>query len=71
MKFSVTEKVTEAFFAGNKEEALQLFGEINNAGTAILMATHNFQLIEKYPHRVLTCKEGELLDSARGQAVVL
>ena len=44
---------------------LQLFGEINNAGTAILMATHNFQLIEQFPHRVLTCKDGELLDSAR------
>ena len=44
---------------------MQLFGEINNAGTAILMATHNFQLIEQYPHRVLTCKDGELLDSAR------
>ncbi|OGX81255.1 cell division ATP-binding protein FtsE [Hymenobacter glacialis] len=44
---------------------MQLFGEINNAGTAILMATHNFQLIEKYPHRVLTCQDGELLDSAR------
>jgi len=44
---------------------MQLFGEINNAGTAILMATHNFQLIEKYPHRVLTCKDGELLDSAK------
>jgi cell division transport system ATP-binding protein len=48
---------------------MQLFGEINNAGTAILMATHNFQLIEKYPHRVLTCKDGELLDSARPAVV--
>ena len=44
---------------------MQLFSEINNAGTAILMATHNFQLIEKYPHRVLTCQDGELLDSAK------
>ena len=44
---------------------MQLFGEINNAGTAILMATHNFQLIEKYPHRVLTCQDGKLLDSAQ------
>ena len=43
---------------------MQLFGEINNAGTAILMATHNFQLIEQYPHRVLTCRDGALLDSA-------
>ncbi|GAA4505086.1 ATP-binding cassette domain-containing protein [Hymenobacter ginsengisoli] len=44
---------------------MELFREINHAGTAILMATHNFQLLEKYPHRVLTCKEGQLLDSAR------
>ena len=49
------------------DSIMQLFAEINHAGTAILMATHNFQLIENYPHRVLTCKNGELLDSARGQ----
>lgn len=42
---------------------MQLFREINHAGTTVLMATHNFQLIEHYPHRVLTCKEGQLLDS--------
>jgi len=44
---------------------MELFREINHAGTAILMATHNFQLLEKYPHRVLTCRAGQLLDSAR------
>jgi cell division transport system ATP-binding protein len=44
---------------------MELFREINHAGTAILMATHNFQLLDRYPHRVLTCKEGQLLDSAR------
>ncbi|MBD2768085.1 ATP-binding cassette domain-containing protein [Hymenobacter sp. BT664] len=49
------------------DSIMQLFAEINNAGTAILMATHNFQLLEKYPHRVLTCKDGALLDSARYQ----
>jgi cell division transport system ATP-binding protein len=44
---------------------MELFREINHAGTAILMATHNFQLLEKYPHRVLTCQGGQLLDSGR------
>ncbi len=44
---------------------MDLFAEINHAGTAILMATHNFQLLEKYPHRVLTCQAGALLDSDR------
>ena len=43
---------------------MELFGQINRAGTAILMATHNFSLLEKYPHRVLTCQAGRLLDSA-------
>ncbi|MDO7876398.1 ATP-binding cassette domain-containing protein [Hymenobacter sp. ASUV-10] len=47
------------------DDIMRLFAEINNSGTAILMATHNFQLIDKYPHRVLTCKDGQLLDSAR------
>jgi cell division transport system ATP-binding protein len=48
------------------DDIMRLFAEINNTGTAILMATHNFQLIDNYPHRVLTCKDGQLLDSARG-----
>ena len=47
------------------EGIMELFREINHAGTAILMATHNFQLLEKYPHRVLTCQGGQLLDSGR------
>lgn len=44
---------------------MELFTEINHAGTAVLMATHNFQLIERYSHRVLTCQAGQLLDSGR------
>jgi len=44
---------------------MDLFTEINHAGTAVLMATHNFQVIERYPHRVLTCQSGQLLDSER------
>ncbi|MBJ6144812.1 cell division ATP-binding protein FtsE [Hymenobacter sp. BT559] len=44
---------------------MELFTEINHAGTAVLMATHNFQLIDRFPHRVLTCQGGQLLDSGR------
>ena len=43
---------------------MQLFREINHVGTTVLMATHNFQLIRDYPHRVLTCQDGQLRDSA-------
>jgi cell division transport system ATP-binding protein len=47
------------------DSIMRLFVEINNAGTAVLMATHNYQIIKQYPKRVLQCKDGQLLDSAR------
>ena len=45
------------------EGIMQLFLEINNSGTAILMATHNHSFLEKYPARLLKCENGKLLDS--------
>jgi cell division transport system ATP-binding protein len=47
------------------DDIMHLFLEINNSGTAILMATHNHQLINTYPKRVLKCEGGRVLDSAR------
>ena len=41
----------------------KLFQEINKKGTAILMATHNHEMLRKYPYRVLKCEKGKLLDS--------
>ncbi|WP_297337617.1 ATP-binding cassette domain-containing protein [Algoriphagus sp.] len=41
----------------------KLFQEINKKGTAVLMATHNHELLRKYPYRVLKCEAGKLLDS--------
>lgn len=41
----------------------KLFQEINKKGTAILMATHNYDLLRKFPYRVLKCEKGKLLDS--------
>lgn len=43
----------------------KLFLEINNSGTAILMATHDYALISNYPARLLKCDGGRLLDSSR------
>jgi len=41
-----------------------LFKQINNSGTAILMATHDFKVIEAHPYRMLTCGDGKLSDSS-------
>lgn len=40
----------------------KLFQEINNSGTAILMATHDYSLMEQFPYRTLKCDEGKVLD---------
>ena len=40
------------------DEILQLLMELNKAGTAIVMVTHNRAVFEKYPGRVFSC-EGE------------
>lgn len=45
------------------EEIFQVFHNINKAGTTILMATHNFSLINKFPSRALCIEDGEILDS--------
>lgn len=43
----------------------KIFLEINRSGTAIFMATHNHNLINNYPARVLKCENGTLLDSKK------
>lgn len=47
------------------EGIMNLFFEINNSGTAVLMATHNHNFIKKFPHRVLKCDNGKILDSSK------
>jgi len=42
---------------------LKIFQSINKSGTAVLMATHSYGLIKRYPARVLKCEEGKILDS--------
>lgn len=45
------------------DEIMELFIQINRSGTAVLMATHNHNFLQKYPSRVLKCENGRLLDS--------
>lgn len=45
------------------EGIFKTFEDINRSGTAVLMATHDFKLIENHPKRTLTCESGQVLDS--------
>jgi cell division transport system ATP-binding protein len=44
---------------------MKIFQQINNSGTAVLMATHSYGLIKKFPARVLKCEEGKVVDSTK------
>lgn len=43
---------------------LKIFQQINNSGTAVLMATHSYGLIKRFPARVLKCEDGKVVDSS-------
>ncbi len=46
----------------SSSEIMELLRKINMRGTAILMATHNYDLVRKYPARIVQLKDGKLLD---------
>ncbi len=43
---------------------LKVFQQINKSGTAVLMATHSYGLIKKFPARVIKCEDAKIYDSA-------
>jgi len=43
------------------EGIIKLLFEIRNAGSAVLMATHNYGIIGKYPAPVIRCENGRLI----------
>lgn len=54
------------------EEIMRLFYRINQTGTTIVMATHNWNLIETFPNRVLEMGNGELLsDRSKNHVSIL
>jgi cell division transport system ATP-binding protein len=45
------------------EEIFQIFHHINKKGTTVLIATHDFLMIDKFPSRSLLIEEGKIIDS--------
>ena len=51
---------------------MRLLTEINREkGTAIVMVTHNRQIFEKYPGRVMVCKEETCTEQVAGEVIDL
>ena len=55
--------VTKAEAAGSAtgQQIVDHLREIARMGTAVLMATHNTQIVEQYPARVLRCDNKQLI----------
>ena len=45
------------------EGIMKLLIDIGKTGCSVLMATHNYTLIEKFPARIIKCENGRLFDS--------
>jgi len=43
-------------------EIMTIFKELNKRGLSILMATHNYNLIAKFPSKVLQCNNGKIYE---------
>ncbi|MCD6278029.1 cell division ATP-binding protein FtsE, partial [candidate division WOR-3 bacterium] len=44
------------------KEILELLKEINTRGTAVVMATHQVDLIKYFPRRVIKIEEGRIVE---------
>jgi cell division transport system ATP-binding protein len=44
------------------EGIMQILKDISQTGRAVLMATHNYTLLKKYPARTLKCEDGKLIE---------
>lgn len=44
------------------EEIMSLLFSISKTGCSVLMATHNYQLIERFPARIIKCIDGKVSD---------
>jgi len=44
---------------------MKIFQQINKSGTAVLMATHSYGLIKRFPSRILKCEDGKIFDSVK------
>lgn len=43
------------------DEVLHLLHRVSQNGTAVIMATHDYRLIQKYPAKVIRCENGKVI----------
>ena len=59
-KMIVADEPTGSLDTETADNILQLLREISQKGTAVIMATHNMPLLDKYPGIVYRCDDGKM-----------
>jgi len=49
---------------------MELLGDINRSGSTIIMATHNYPLIKKFPARTLRCENNQVLEFESSTSII-
>jgi cell division transport system ATP-binding protein len=49
-------------------DIMEILMEISKGGKAVMMATHNYNLIKKFPSRTLKCEDGKLVGANLSEA---
>lgn len=64
-KLIIADEPTGNLDPDTSDEIMKLLVHINkNHNTSILMATHNYHIIEKYPSRIIKVSQGKLVDES-------
>lgn len=53
----------------NAIQIMEIISEINEAGTTVLMATHDVGIVNKYKHRVVLMKNGRITNEGEGEYI--
>lgn len=53
----------------NAIQIMEIITEINEAGTTVLMATHDVGIVNKYKHRVVLMKNGRIINEGEGEYI--
>jgi cell division transport system ATP-binding protein len=50
-------------------DIMKLLLEISKTGRAVIMATHNYSFLKKYPARILRCEKGTIIEADQNEEI--